>query len=80
MHFRALVLKTAREIKDLQLSLPGERFPPGLEQLKSIKRVDWERFSRKTLSVSSDYWRVLMCYWCMKVLCTIMHWCCINAA
>ena len=34
-------LKTAREIKDLQLSLSGERFH-SLDQLKQIKRVDWD--------------------------------------
>ena len=54
-------LKTARDIKDLQLTLPGERFQR-LEQLRSIKRVDWEEISRKTLCVSSDCVRVLICY------------------
>jgi DNA uptake protein ComE-like DNA-binding protein len=34
-------LKTATEIKELQQSLPGERFTK-LEQLKSISRVDWD--------------------------------------
>ena len=41
-------LKTARDIKDLQLSLPGERFSR-LEQLKSIKRVDWDEIFRENL-------------------------------
>lgn len=41
-------LKTARDIKDLQLSLPGERFQR-LEQLKSIKRVDWEQIFGENL-------------------------------
>jgi hypothetical protein len=34
-------LKTATEIKELQQSLPGERFTK-LEQLKAITRVDWD--------------------------------------
>ena len=33
-------LKTANEIKDLQRSMPGERFTK-LSQLESIGRVDW---------------------------------------
>jgi|TARA_R100000084_G_scaffold107432_1_gene67416 DNA uptake protein ComE-like DNA-binding protein len=41
-------LKTARDIKDLQLSLPGERFQR-LEQLKSIKRIDWEEIFKENL-------------------------------
>lgn len=40
-HIRGIGLKTAREIKDLQMSLSGERFN-NLEQLKQVKRVDWE--------------------------------------
>ena len=40
-HIKGIGLKTAREIKDLQMSLSGERFT-SLEQLKQIKRVDWE--------------------------------------
>jgi DNA uptake protein ComE-like DNA-binding protein len=40
-HIKGIGLKTAREIKDLQMSLSGERFS-SLEQLKQIKRVDWE--------------------------------------
>lgn len=34
-------LKTAIEIKELQQSLPGERFTK-LDQLKSISRIDWD--------------------------------------
>jgi len=40
-HIKGIGLKTAKEIKDLQMSLTGERFN-SLEQLKTIKRVDWE--------------------------------------
>jgi DNA uptake protein ComE-like DNA-binding protein len=40
-HVKGIGLKTAREIKDLQMSLSGERFN-NLEQLKQIKRVDWD--------------------------------------
>jgi DNA uptake protein ComE-like DNA-binding protein len=40
-HVKGIGLKTAREIKDLQMSLSGEKFN-SLEQLKQIKRVDWE--------------------------------------
>ncbi len=40
-HIKGIGLKTAREIKDLQMSLSGEKFA-NLEQLKEIKRVDWE--------------------------------------
>ena len=38
-HIKGIGLKTAREIKDLQMSLSGERFN-NLEQLRQIKRVD----------------------------------------
>jgi len=41
-------LKTARDIKDLQLSLPGEKFTR-LEQLKSIKRIDWDEMFKDNL-------------------------------
>jgi DNA uptake protein ComE-like DNA-binding protein len=41
-------LKTARDIKDLQSSLPGERFHR-LDQLTSIKRVDWEEIFKDNL-------------------------------
>ena len=40
-HIKGIGLKTAREIKDLQMSLSGEMFV-NLEQLKQIKRVDWD--------------------------------------
>ena len=40
-HVKGIGLKTAREIKDLQMSLSGERFN-SLEQLKQVKRVDWD--------------------------------------
>ena len=40
-HIKGIGLKTAREIKDLQMSLSGERFN-NLEQLKQIKRVAWD--------------------------------------
>lgn len=40
-HIKGVGLKTAREIKDLQMSLSGERFN-NLEQLKKIPRVDWD--------------------------------------
>jgi len=40
-HIKGIGLKTAREIKDLQLSLSGERFS-SLEQLRQIKRIDWD--------------------------------------
>ena len=40
-HIKGIGLKTAREIKDLQMSLSGERVN-SLEQIKQIKRVDWE--------------------------------------
>ena len=40
-HIKGIGLKTAREIKDLQMSLSGEKFN-SLEQLRQIKRVDWE--------------------------------------
>lgn len=41
-------LKTAREIKDLQTSMNGEKFTR-LEQLKAIKRVDWEQIIEDNL-------------------------------
>ena len=40
-HIKGIGLKTAREIKDLQMSLSGERFN-NLEQLRQIRRVDWD--------------------------------------
>lgn len=38
---KGIGLKTATEIKELQQSMPGERFTK-LEQLRSITRVDWD--------------------------------------
>jgi DNA uptake protein ComE-like DNA-binding protein len=40
-HIKGVGIKTAKEIKDLQMSLSGERFN-NLEQLRKIPRVDWE--------------------------------------
>jgi DNA uptake protein ComE-like DNA-binding protein len=40
-YIKGVGLKTAREIKDLQMSLSGERFN-SLEQLKQIKKIDWD--------------------------------------
>ena len=40
-HIKGIGVKTARDIKDLQMSLSGEKFN-NLEQLRSIKRVDWD--------------------------------------
>ena len=41
-------LKTARDIKDLQTSQSGERFQK-LEQLRNIKRVDWDQIFEENL-------------------------------
>ena len=41
-------LKTARDIKDLQTTCSGERFQK-LEQLRSIKRVDWDIIFKENL-------------------------------
>ena len=41
-------LNTARDIKDLQTSCSGERFQK-LEQLRSIKRVDWDTIFTENL-------------------------------
>ena len=41
-------LKTARDIKDLQTTCSGERFQK-LEQLRSIKRVDWDEIFKENL-------------------------------
>lgn len=41
-------LKTARDIKDLQTSMHGEKFVK-LEQLKAIKRVDWDEIFGENL-------------------------------
>lgn len=40
-HIKGIGLKTARDIKDLQMSLSGERFN-NLEQLRQIKKIDWD--------------------------------------
>lgn len=47
-HLPGVGLKTARDIKDLQTTMPGEKFQ-FLEQLKSIKRVDWEEIFKDNL-------------------------------
>jgi|TARA_R100001530_G_C4307195_1_gene152018 DNA uptake protein ComE-like DNA-binding protein len=41
-------IKTARDIKDLQTSQSGEKFQK-LEQLRSIKRVDWDEIFKENL-------------------------------
>ena len=41
-------LKTAREVKDLQSSMLGDKFIK-LDQLKSIKRVDWDELIKDNL-------------------------------
>ena len=41
-------LKTARDIKDLQTTLTGERFTK-LEQLRGIKRIDWDEIFKENL-------------------------------
>ena len=41
-------LKTAREIKDLQSSMLGEKFIR-LEQLRAIKRIDWDELIKDNL-------------------------------
>ena len=41
-------LKTARDIKDLQTTLSGERFTK-LEQLRGIKRIDWDEIFKENL-------------------------------
>jgi predicted MPP superfamily phosphohydrolase len=40
-HIKGVGIKTAKKIKDLQMSLSGERFS-NLDQLKTVKTVDWE--------------------------------------
>ncbi len=47
-HLPGVGLKTARDIKDLQTSQSGERFQK-LEQLKNIKRVDWDEIFKENL-------------------------------
>jgi DNA uptake protein ComE-like DNA-binding protein len=41
-------LKTARDIKDLQTTMAGERFQR-LEQLRGVKRVDWDEIFKENL-------------------------------
>ena len=41
-------LKTARDIKDLQTTMTGERYTK-LEQLKGIKRLDWDAIFKDNL-------------------------------
>ena len=41
-------LKTARDIKDLQTTMTGERYTK-LEQLKGIKRIDWETIFKENV-------------------------------
>ena len=45
---KGIGLKTARDIKDAQMSLPGEKFTD-VEQLKAIPRVDWDSVIRDEL-------------------------------
>jgi len=40
-HIRGVGIRTAKKIKDLQMSLSGEKFST-LEQLRQIKQVDWD--------------------------------------
>ena len=47
-HLPGVGLKTARDIKDLQTTCSGERFQK-LEQLRSIKRVDWDTIFTENL-------------------------------
>ena len=41
-------LKTARDIKDLQTTMTGERYKK-LEQLRGIKRIDWDAIFKENL-------------------------------
>ena len=41
-------LKTARDIKDLQTTMTGERYTK-LEQLRNIKRIDWDTIFKENL-------------------------------
>lgn len=40
-HVRGVGIKTAKKIKELQMSLSGEKFST-LEQLRQVKQVDWD--------------------------------------
>ena len=44
-------LKTARDIKDLQTTMTGERYTK-LEQLRGIKRIDWDAIFKDNFSES----------------------------
>ena len=41
-------LKTARDIKDMQTTMTGERYTK-LEQLRNIKRIDWDTIFKENL-------------------------------
>ena len=41
-------LKTARDIKDLQTTMTGEKYTK-LEQLRNIKRIDWDTIFKENL-------------------------------
>ena len=41
-------LKTARDIKDLQTTMTGERYTK-LEQLRGVKRIDWDAIFKENL-------------------------------
>lgn len=47
---KGIGMTTAQEIKDLQRSMPGERFSK-LDQLKSISKVDWDAVLDDTVYV-----------------------------
>ena len=47
-HLPGVGLKTARDIKDLQTSMPAEKFVR-LDQLKAVKRVDWDEIIKENL-------------------------------
>ena len=47
-HLPGVGLKTARDIKDLQTTMTGERYTK-LEQLKGIKRIDWDTIFTENL-------------------------------
>ena len=47
-HLPGVGLKTARDIKDLQTTMAGEKFAR-LDQLKQIKRVDWDEIFKENL-------------------------------
>lgn len=47
-HLPGVGLKTARDIKDLQTTMAGEKFAR-LDQLKQVKRVDWDEIFKENL-------------------------------